>query len=153
MQSFHVVLPWQTTLILILECCFTKWHVLFSLQSRVLVPFHNIALSRDDQLLCGYICPSWLLRCWRVMRNWLCRWCLSYPEEQVETNLTSLMAWSRRAGQRRTATHSEVRSSKLSSSGTEPAPTEESRMPQWLCTLPISSWGFAFPHCESWNRN
>ena len=55
---------------------------------------------------------------------------MGYPEEQVQTNLTSLMAWSRRAGQRSTAIHNEVRSSKLTSSGMEPIPAEESRVLQ-----------------------
>lgn len=52
---------------------------------------------------------------------------MGYPEEQVQTNLTCVVAWSRRAGQGDTAAHSEVRSSTLTGYGMGPIPAEESK--------------------------
>lgn len=71
----------------------------------------------------------------RIIRDWHCRGCLGYPAEQVQTNLTSLVAWSSRAGQGHTAVLSEVRSSALTSCGMEPIPAEESKVLVWLGCL------------------
>lgn len=101
---------------------------------------------------CSVACPSWWLGCWRIMRGWHCRGCLGYPEEQVQTNLTSLVAWSRRAGQGGTAAHSEVRSSTLTSYGMRPILAEESK--SWfgkaaleVVPLPINTLRGLQPSC------
>lgn len=75
--------------------------------------------------------PQLMTRVLRIIRGWHCRGCLGYPEEQVQPNLTSLVAWSRRAGQGDTAVLSEVRSSALTSYGMEPIPAEESKVLVW----------------------